>query len=106
MINARSNTLKLGWREFGLDSSKSCKLCGAEVETLQHFLIDCPRLQFVRDEHIQLQRPFIERKNDIMALMLLLNVNEENDYYIEILRKLWRERKKIILENQESPLGI
>ena len=47
MMNARANTLKLGWRSYFHDNNSLCKLCNEQVETLEHFLIDCQRIQYV-----------------------------------------------------------
>ena len=95
MMRARSNTLKLGWREFGLGEVKICKMCGLEDETLKHFLILCPSLQEMRNKYIELQWPPISGRQSIMAEMLLLTRVDEK-YYIEILWNLWNDRREIL----------
>ena len=44
MMKIRSNSLKLRWREFNNAADKSCNLCSTEVETLEHFMLDCIKL--------------------------------------------------------------
>ena len=34
----------LKWREFNNAADKSCNLCSTEVETLEHFMLDCIKL--------------------------------------------------------------
>ena len=34
-MRARSDTLKLNWREFGTDSAKTFKLCNGDTESLK-----------------------------------------------------------------------
>ena len=87
MMKARSNTLKLNWREFGTESAKICKLCSEGIETLEHFLIDCDRLQELRSRYLELQRPIVQNKNDLMASVLLLGSEGDGgaEYYMELL---------------------
>ena len=47
MKKARSDTLKLGWRNWAIDEEKICKLCGHEIETNKHFLLRCFKLEFL-----------------------------------------------------------
>ena len=100
MMKARSNTLKLNWREFGTESAKICKLCSEGIETLEHFLIDCDRLQELRSRYLELQRPIVQNKNDLMASVLLLGSvgDGEAEYYMELLWSLWRKREMIMNE--------
>ena len=100
MMKARSNTLKLSWREFGTESAKICKLCGEEIETLEHFLLYCDRLQEVRSGYLELQRPVVENKTDLMASILLLESGGggRTEYYMELLWSLWRKREMIMDE--------
>ena len=100
MMRARSDTLKLNWREFGTESAKICKLCNEENETLQHFILDCDRLQEVRSGYLELQRPVVENKKSLMASVLLLNVmgDRNPEFFIDLLWVLWRKREQIIIE--------
>ena len=98
MMKARSNTLKLNWREFGVESAKTCKLCCLEVETLQHFILDCNKLQEVRGRYVELQRPMMENKNKLIALILLFDRRdgESVNYYIDMLWDIWSMRESLI----------
>ena len=44
MMKIRSNSLKLRWREFNNAADKFCNLCSTEVGTLEHFMLDCIKL--------------------------------------------------------------
>ena len=48
-MQARSDSLKLAWREWGNDNSKNCPLGCEILEDLQHFLVRCEKLQMVRN---------------------------------------------------------
>ena len=50
LFQARSNTLKLNvwYRHTG--GFTGCELCGAACEDLEHFLLDCPSLNWARDD--------------------------------------------------------
>ena len=49
LYRCRSNTLKLKWRNRFAMKDEKCDLCGGfEVETLEHFLLDCVSLGEVR----------------------------------------------------------
>ena len=91
MMKARSDTLRIGWREFGTEEEKICKLCKKEEETLEHFIMDCDELQECRKKFIELQRPSIENKKDIMAKVLMMEGVE--DRYLDIMDDLWKERE-------------
>ena len=102
MMRARSNTLKLGWREFESDEDKICKICSEnKVETLKHFILDCPGLQNTRNKFILLQLPRIENSDNILQKILLYECNNEetsSQQMIEIVNVLWQKRNKL-LEN-------
>ena len=95
MMKARSDTLMLNWREFGMESVKTCKLCCCEVETLVHFILDCNCLQEVRSRYVELQRPMVENKSKLIALILLLDRRDgaSVEYYVNMLWDIWCARK-------------
>ena len=95
---SQSNTLKPNWRELGTELSKICKLCNEGIETLEHFLIDCNRLQELRSGYLVLQRPTVQNKNELMASVLLLGSegDGEAEYYMELLWSLWRKREMLL----------
>ena len=96
MMRARSDTLKLQWREWATESGKMCRMCKTQVETLDHFLVDCSKLQETRMKYIELQWPKGEKVDELINRILLLDErNRENsEYYIDMLWDLWMERKK------------
>ena len=94
MMKARSDTLQLGWREFGMDDTKICKMCNSEIETLAHFLLECQELQETRKNYIELQRPLIEDKNKLMARMLLMEDEGKTEYYLNMMEEIWKERER------------
>ena len=98
-MRARSNTLKLKWRNWGLHENKICDLCLSEIETLDHFLIECPKLQIVRQQYVELQRPTNLNRNEIMAMILLLKkyTDQSDIYFIDMIYNLWNERNKMLI---------
>jgi hypothetical protein len=72
MFRSRTNTLKLGWRNRFVGGNVQCPLCGAEEETLQHFLKECERLRGVR---INQQ---IEEDTPLEEILLFKKVNDRS----------------------------
>ena len=50
LFRFRANVLKLNWTERFVGGRTECDVCGVEVETLRHFLMDCPGLGAVTEE--------------------------------------------------------
>lgn len=48
LFRARTNCLRLGWRRRFQGGDVGCRACGFVEETLDHFLLDCPRLHSIR----------------------------------------------------------
>ena len=98
MMRARSNTLNLAWRDWTLNASKNCKLCNGEIETLKHFLLDCPVLQKYRNEYIHLQLPRNLDENLLITEILLLSNDFDcpPEFYVEMLFYIWKKRKEIL----------
>ena len=44
MFRYRTNTLKLSWRDGFSGGAVENLLCGAEVETVEHFVMKCERI--------------------------------------------------------------
>ena len=97
-MKARSNTLKLKWRNWGIGQNKMCDLCCNEIETLEHFLLDCTKLQIARNYYLELQRPINCNKNEILAIILLLKISNDqpDSYFIDMIQNLWTQRNKIL----------
>ncbi len=60
-----------------------CKLCGAEVENINHFVPWCPPLQDTRRRAIELQPPYQEAEEKILGRFLFEDVRleEKIKYY-------------------------
>ena len=99
MLKARSNTLKLRWREWGLEEDKLCLLCRGGLETLEHFVLDCPELEDVRMRYVELQRPMVEERDQIMINLLMFD-EEDAEYHVNILWELWSKRGKLNASRQ------
>ena len=70
MMKARANVLKLNWRNQGNEELKKCSLCKCHIETIDHFLLDCDKLQLIRNKYLILQRPQILDADSIINKML------------------------------------
>ena len=100
MMRARSNTIDLEGRNWE-NPSKICRLCNLEIETIEHFLLDCNTLQSYRNNFLELQRPSIENKTEIIAYILLFegDIDRNAEYYVDLIYKLYNERKKVLSSN-------
>ena len=94
LFEARTGTLKLNTIKRHNDEDTNCNLCDHTNEDLEHFLLDCEALTSTRNNIPELQRPYNENRNQIMANFLLFN--EESDDIIDRnkndLQKLWQQR--------------
>ena len=96
MFRYRTNTLNLNDRKRHKNEDTKCDLCGEENEDLEHFLLECTALNKERNEIIEIQRPRIENKNDLLSQILF-----GNDINIESgLQKIWLKRLSL-LEQKE-----
>ena len=95
MEKARSNTLRLRWRNWALDDEKICLLCGCGVETLEHFILDCCKLEQIRIKYVELQRPMIEQRDEIMVSLLMFD-EKDAEHHVSIVWEMWRERGRLI----------
>ena len=48
---ARSNILRLDWRNRFTGGQTTCRLCGIEEETLEHFITKCRELENIRNRY-------------------------------------------------------
>ena len=97
MIKARTDTLKLNWRKKYINEEVKC-ICGHEVETLEHFLIECEIYNRIREKYTFLQRPYIENKDDLIGNILLFQLQKEDsiENRKQYIQEIWIERQKII----------
>ena len=112
MMKSRSNTLNLKWRDWGSDEEKICPLCQQGIETLEHFILECPKLQPIRNKHIELQWPMQpNRKEENIKKILMFDIENnadkfENIRYINLIEELWIKRKSIIKEETLTEVHV
>ena len=70
MMMARSNTLKLGQRDWE-NKSGMCPVCKKDVETLEHFIFECVPLQETRNIYIHLQLPSNLKRQEMLKEILI-----------------------------------
>jgi hypothetical protein len=91
LFRARTNTLQLeDRRRFG-DGCMVCRMCGAEMENLYHFILWCPELGEERSSIVQLQQPYQEDEEDIVGRFLF--DEEEMEEKKKSMGQLWKARK-------------
>ena len=98
LFKARTNTLRLNWRERYMDRNVAdpeeitkCPLCKIEAETDIHFFANCTQLEGIRRE-----APIWEvdmDKKEFVRRLLCFNGNTKG---VETLYKLWKTRQKKI----------
>ena len=73
-----------------------CKICRQnKIETLEHFILDCPELQCIRRRILFLQLPRKENTGDLLKKALLFLEDEvHNEMIIDTVFQIWLERKK------------
>ena len=74
--------------------SERCRLCGQEGEDLVHFMLICGRLDGLRRQSLQLQRPWVERMEDQVGQFLFdeqLQVQKR-----QLLNEMWKRRGRIL----------
>ena len=82
------------------EDAKVCLLCGDGVETLEHFVLDCSKLEHIRMRYVELQRPMIEQRDKIVRDLLMFG-DKSADYYVNIVWEIWKERKKLMLQSKK-----
>ena len=70
MYRARANCLKLNDRNRHQGGEVGCKLCGANIENLEHFLLEGEKLGEERRRIVELQQPYEENIKKIMGIVL------------------------------------
>jgi len=98
-LEARSNTLKLGDRKRFTGEETKCSLCGYEEENLKHFLLECPKLSVIRSEIKELQQPYEECLENVIARFLFDDCNVEMK--MASLQKLYKKREQLEKERTE-----
>ena len=95
LFRARTNTLPINERRKHVNENTSCELCGAEVETIKHFLLFCPALTETRRSITALQQPYSEDTDKIMENFLFkMDSPQGKQERKHDLYNLWRCREK------------
>ena len=82
--------MRLENRNF-TEESRVCKLCGSGVEDLEHFMLECERLESVRGEMIELRRPRLEDVEFVMGQLLF---GEDIDGRRRWLCRMWKHTER------------
>ena len=98
-LRARTNSLNLGENSWQRNRDV-CVGCSEERETLEHFILHCPRWEEWRIESRSLQRPRIEETDQVLGEFLF--GGHENNTKKRTLLKMWNERQRLIRNNQEN----
>ena len=96
MYRAKSNCLKLNNRNRHQGGEVGCKLCGANIENLEHFLLECEKLGEERRRIVELQQPYEENRKKIMGIVLFKEEGIEKRK--EKIYHMWRKREKELKE--------
>ena len=96
MYRARTNCLKLNDRNRHQGGEIECKLCGTNIENLEHFLLDCKELSEERQKMVELQQPYQENRNKIIENVLFNTEGIEKRK--EKIYSMWIKREKKLKE--------
>ena len=101
-MKASSNTLRLRWREWGTVEEKICILCRDGIESLEHFMLECVALEYVRSRYSELVRPRMGNNEQLMVkILMFIESDRAPIYHVDLVWELWRERKRLI--EMQSP---
>ena len=91
LFQYRTNTLKLRWRQGFEGGAVDCLLCGGEGETVRHIVTECHELQEIR------RRYGVYGTEAPKEVLMFIEKNEEKvDGCKEMLKEMWRMRKRRI----------
>ena len=97
---ARINSIKLedhkGRGIAGYD--KTCKMCKEDMENIVHFLIDCKKLEIVRDYNL-INRNIQNSEERMRNLLFKDNRFQEIG---NMIKNLWTRRRKILESNKKE----
>ena len=90
IFKIKTNTLKLNDRNRHINEEIKCSLCNYTCEDLEHFLLECPKLEKERNAIIKLQRPREENTLKIIGELVFDNdeINESKIYNLWLKRRL------------------
>ena len=94
----KTNTIRLNYRRRHEGGEVRCRMCEAEREDLEHFLLDCLPLEEERRRIKKLQRPLEEDRERVIGELLFEGKEESK----RNLYAMWKRRQKIV----ESMEGV
>ena len=95
MVWLRAITNSLNLRENSWQRNREvCLGCSEERETLEHFILHCPRWEEWRKESRSLHRPRIEETDQVLVEFLF--GGHESNTKKRTLLKMWNERQRLI----------
>ena len=98
-FRARTNCLELNGRKRELEQ-KECLVCGAQVEDLVHFLLQCKPLEQERVNAVELQRPRMLDDEEVVGVFLF-GEQKGVGWRRVVLLSMWRRRRRIMEERLE-----
>ena len=78
MLRARTNSLKLNWRNRFTNNLECCPVCKQESEDLKHFLLLCPKYSTIRSQYEILQQPYNQVTEELIIQLLLIKQIEDS----------------------------
>ena len=90
----RSNTINLNIRKRFENKSTICELCMIEEETLQHFILKCPKLQGIRNNCIEIQWPINEKIDETIGMFIFSNENLQ--IKMKTIESMWKKRNEMM----------
>ena len=105
LCKARTNSLELNSRtHFLRNGNRICDLC-EEEETLEHFLLDCEKLETKRNYKL-LSRYRKESKEETIGSLLFKIKKEDLVPLKEMLSQMWKKRDQLVREKEKFPTSM
>ena len=99
LFKARSNTLNLNIQKRHQKGDTSCILCEEEKEDLVHFIVNCSKLEDIRDEEI-FKESYDENREQMVGK--ILHNNEKIETVKNMLEEMWKYRSKMKKEKEKK----
>ena len=95
LVQGRTNTLNLNWRNRFQNKNETCPCCDNEIETLEHFLLDCPTYGNIKVNFEFWKKLEGKRKEEKLANILAFEnlTNEQIESRKKFIGRLWQRRK-------------
>ena len=97
LFKSRTNTLPLEWRKIYTNNNTTCKICGKDEETLEHFIIECDTLKQTRKQ-TKIYKEYTQNNKFTIDNILFPTENIQNsiENTKRLLTKLYNKRKSIL----------